>query len=481
MKQLFISLALISSLLVSSTSFARDLKIPELGNASSSVVSVQQEYALGQYWMRAFQQYATVYDDPVLYTYLHDLIQNLAFYSQLKEKYFDLLLVDDRSFNAFAVPGHVIGVHSGLFTFAETEDQLASVLAHELAHLSQRHYARNVESAKQRNMLTLAGLLGGLLLAVAGGGDAGFAAISATQAAAISNQLKYSRLHEQEADRIGIVNLAKAGMNPEATAQMFQHLLVMTRYRTDLKDFEFMLTHPVTDSRVSDAMNLAKQFKKTADKDSFNFHLMKARVQLAYSKNALNAENHFRQQMPQAKYQDAAQYGLALALLKQKKFKQAEDIIHSLVEKHPNNSVFIGAKIDLLSQQQLWQPAIELAEKQLKIMPNHLAFSLQLAKIFEQSKQYSASADVLRSLSRSQWSSLASIWYELAEMEGMAGNILGVHLARAEYYERVGAFQEALRHLEHAKKFAGDNLILSSRIEVRQQDIAAMRDNNPFR
>lgn len=482
MTRLSLCILLSLTLLVSSTSsLARELKIPELGNASSSTVSLQQEYALGQYWMRAFYQQATVFNDPLLYTYLQDLIQNLAFYSQMKEKHFNLILVDDRSFNAFAVPGHIIGVHSGLFSFADTEDQLASVLTHELAHLSQRHYARSVESAKQRNMLTLAGLLGGLLLAVAGGGEAGFAAISATQAAAISDQLKYSRLHEQEADRIGIQNLAKAGMNPEAMAQMFQHLLVLTRYRTDLKDFDFLLTHPVTDSRVSDAMNLAKQFPKSKDRDSFQFHLMKARVYMAYSKNAQSAENHFRQQLGSTKYESAARYGLALTFMEQKKWGDAKNIIDELYQEQPNNTAFQAAKIDLLSKQEQWEEAIDLANKHLRITPNHFALSLQLAKIYEQLKAYSNAADVLRSLSQSTWATLPEVWYELAEMEGMAGNILGVHLARAEYYERIGAFAPAQKHLLEARKMAGENLLLTSRIEVRQQEIERMRKDNPFR
>lgn len=481
MKRLSLTLLLVLLLSLQSTSYARELSIPELGNASSSVVSTQQEYALGQYWMRAFYQQANTFNDPLLYTYLHDLIQNLAFYSQMKEKYFDLILVDDRSFNAFAVPGHIVGVHSGLFTYADTEDQLASVLTHELAHLSQRHYARSVESARQRNALTLAGLLGGLLLAIAGGGDAGFAAIHATQAAAISDQLKYSRLHEQEADRVGIQTLAKAGMNPEAMAQMFQHLLVLTRYRTDLRDFDFLLTHPVTDSRVSDAMNLAKQFPKGKDKDSFNFHLMKARVYFAYSKNSQAAETHFRQQLSLRKHEDAARYGLALVYMQQKKWQKALEIIDDLAEKHPNNAAFHTAKIDFYSGQGLWQEAIDLARKHLQTTPNHLALTLQLAKIYEQLKAYHEAADLLRGLSQSSWGSLPIVWYELAEMEGMSGNIMGVHLARAEYYERIGAFTQAQKHLLQAHKLAGENLLQTSRIQVRQQEIARMQKDSPFR
>lgn len=459
---------------------ADNLKLPELGNSASSIVSLQQEYQLGQYWLRAFRQQASLLDDPLLYTYVHGLIQSLAYYSPLEEKYFDLLLVDNTSFNAFAVPGHIIGVHSGLFLYANTEDQLASVLTHEIAHLSQRHYARTLEQRRQQNMLSLASLLGSLLIIAAGGGEAGIAALSATQAAAISNQLRYSRIHEQEADRVGIQTLAAAGMNPEAAAHMFQHLLILTRYRTDLKDFEFLMTHPIADSRVADALNLAKPYPRKVDKDGLDFHLMKARVFFFYSKKPSDAEDFFRKNIAQSKFPDAMRYGLALALLAQEKTTEAAPTIQTLHSDSPQQLAYQLAYLQLLAQQQQFEQAFSQGQLYLKLSPNSYAISMYLAELYAKQHRYDDAVQILRRLSQSQWPDTPDVWLQLAEMEGMAGNIANVHLARAEYFVRVGAFVQAQRQLSYAKPAFKDNVMISSRIEVRMQQIEQLKQNNPF-
>ena len=142
----------------------------------------------------------------------------------------------------------------------------------------------------------MAALLGSLLVLATGSPEAGMAALTATQAAAISDQLKYSRIHEQEADRIGMQTLADSGMNPAAAANMFQHMLLTMRYRQDIKEFDFLLTHPLTDSRVADAFNHARSYPAQEDQDSFAFHLVKARIKVLDSKNPKAAIKYFKHQ-----------------------------------------------------------------------------------------------------------------------------------------------------------------------------------------
>ena len=460
---------------------ADSLNLPRLGDSTSGTISLQQEYRLGQYWLRAFRQQARLAEDPLLYTYLHHLIQRLAFYSPLEEKYFDLVVVDNKSFNAFAVPGNVIGINTGLFLHAETEDQLASVVAHELAHLSQRHYARSLERQKRQNVASLAGMLGSLLIiAAGGGGEAGIAAISATQAAAISNQLKYSRVHEQEADRIGIRTLAAAGMNPMAAADMFQHMLVATRYRSDLRDFEFLLTHPLAEGRVADAINIAQQYPKQLDQDSFIFHLMKARIFLHHSSRASQAAEHFRQQEERAKYPNAARYGLALSLLKMQQSDEAEAIIDALYRESPQQTAFQIAKIDLLTQQGKAEQAISMARQHLSLSPGNYALSMHASQLFVHNNHKDEAVSTMRRLIDRKWPDTPDVWYQLAEIEGLAGNIAEVHLARAEYFIRIGAFDAAIRHLNLARPLLSENQRAISRIELRLNEVEQLKRNNPF-
>src|SRR5690606_33955460 len=153
---------------------------------------------------------------------------------------------------AFAAPGGVVGAHTGLFRFAESEDQLASVMAHELAHLSQRHFARRVENQRASSVGTMAGLLAGIILAATVGGDAGMAAIATTQAAALDSALRYSRQNEQEADRIGIETLYRSGRDPRAGSAMSERMLPAPGY-TGQRPPQFPPPPPLPESRVAEA------------------------------------------------------------------------------------------------------------------------------------------------------------------------------------------------------------------------------------
>ena len=164
----------------------------------------------------------------------------------------DLVILDSRQLNAFAVPGGIVGINLGLFLYAETRNEFSAILAHELAHISQRHFARGVENARRNTLPNLAGLLASIIIMATSGGDAGIAALTATQAAAQQKALKYSRSREAEADRIGILTLADAGMDPRAMAYMFERLSNMNRFAGQRLP-EFLLTHPVTQSRISES------------------------------------------------------------------------------------------------------------------------------------------------------------------------------------------------------------------------------------
>ena len=170
------------SLTVASSSFANndELKLPALGESGSSLFSSEFEHQLGRAWLRAFRSQAPVIDDPLMFDYLEDLIYRLVIHSQLQDRRVELVVVDNPAINAFAVPGGVIGVHNGLLLWAQSEDELATVLAHELAHLSQRHFSRGVEFQKKQQPLALAAMLASLVIMATAGGDAGMAALSAT-------------------------------------------------------------------------------------------------------------------------------------------------------------------------------------------------------------------------------------------------------------------------------------------------------------
>jgi predicted Zn-dependent protease len=455
-------------------------ELPSLGDSSSSIVSMREEYITGQNWLRSFRRQAPIAEDPLLYTYTADLVQDLAFHSQLTEKYFSLVMVDSPDFNAFAVPGNVIGINTGLFRYAETEDELAAVISHELAHLSQRHFARSVGAQKAQSIASLAALLGSLLIMASGNAESGMAALTATQAASISNQLRYSRTQEEEADRVGMQTMVNANKNPEAIAHMFEHMLAQTRYRTDIKEFAFLLTHPLTESRISDAISKARLLPKRHDSYTQNFHLMKTRAEFLATKNAYTSLKFFQEQQTNSPTPIANLYGMALSLLAIGKTEQATGIIDELYQQQPALPVFILLKADLLAQQQKLAEAELLLDRALERSPTNYPISMKAAKLALKNNNPNKGVSILRKLASSNKPDTPDVWYLLAELEGLSGNIAQVHLARAEYFVRVGALTQAQRHLYLALPLLDTDLQSKSRAQLRINEIEQIKQQEQF-
>ena len=283
MIKLLAQVLLASVVFTASATTTDELKLPNLGESSTSLFSPEQEYQLGRAWLRVFRSQAPTVDDPRLQDYLEDLVYRVVTHSELQDRRVEVVVVDNPVINAFAVPGGVIGVHTGLLLYAQSEDELATVLAHEIAHLSQRHFSRRVEQQQKQLPLTLAGMLAGAVLIATTGGAAGLAALSATQAAALDAQLRHSRSNEQEADRIGIQTMVRADMDPHAAPAMFERMLQGSRYSSANRVPEFMRTHPLSESRIADTRNRARQYPKVDREQSLAFQLMRARVQVHHA------------------------------------------------------------------------------------------------------------------------------------------------------------------------------------------------------
>ena len=218
---------LVSLPLLSTMPSLAQVNLPVLGNSVSGTISTQQEYEYGREFLRSVRRETLLLDDPLIQEYIISLTYKLAATSELTDHRLDFVLIDSDVLNAFAAPGGIIGVNAGLFLYADNEGQMASVLAHELAHISQRHYARSIEEARASTLPNMAGLLASLVIAAAAGGDAGQAALMTSQAIGVENQLRFSRSNEEEADRIGIRNLYNAGFDPQDMAGMFEQMLRM--------------------------------------------------------------------------------------------------------------------------------------------------------------------------------------------------------------------------------------------------------------
>ncbi|MDG1215348.1 MAG: M48 family metalloprotease, partial [Luminiphilus sp.] len=299
----------------SATAANEDLKIPNLGESSTSLFSADYEYELGRMWLRSFRGQAPLVTDPLLYGYLENLVFELVQHSELQDRRIELVIVDNPTINAFAVPGGVIGVHNGLFNYAVTEDEFATVMAHEIAHISQRHFSRRMEQAQEQGPMQLAALLAGVLLAATVGSDAGLAAMTTAQGLAQDAQLRYSRANEAEADRVGLRTLYNAGMDPYAAPQMFERMYAATRYSQGDRIPEFLRTHPLSEKRIADTRARAMQYPKQIRSVSLDYQLMRARVAVQSAQTPEEAVAQFRSAAEGDPISaEATAYGLVLAL-----------------------------------------------------------------------------------------------------------------------------------------------------------------------
>lgn len=439
--------------------------LPSLGDASSSIVSPEQEYLLGRAWLSLLRGQVRQLSDPLLKDYVESSVYRLTETSQLQDRRLEFVLLESPHLNAFAAPGGIIGVNGGLFIHAQTEAEYASVMAHELAHLSQRHFARGLEAQQRMQAPMMAAMLAGVVAAAAGAGDAGIAAIVSTQAAAIQAQRRFSRQNEQEADRIGILNLEKAGYDPRAMPQMFARL--MRQYRYDQKPPEFLLTHPVTESRIADTTNRAEQLADGGIEDSLRYQLIRARTQLRFETTPGLGAKRFRAQLNENADLDAARYGLALAQIKGGQLDEARSALAPLLNKAPDELIYNLAQIELEVTANRLPQAEQYLQRMLRQYPGSYPLRQARIDLLIKQGQTTQAAKELDQLA-AQRSADPDIWYQVAEIRGLTGNIVGVHEARAEYFALVGDYDQAIEQLDFAKR-RSSNFQLASRIDARQQ------------
>ena len=461
--------------LASSNALAQssEIQLPSLGETSSAVISLEVEQLLGESWLRSYYRQAPLNRDYLLQNYVEDLVAQLKPFARMNYTELSILVVDNPTMNAFAVPGGVIGIHSGLLLHAETEDELASVIAHEFAHLTQRHFARSVAAQQSSGVKSIAGLLAAVVLAATAGGDAALAMISVSQGAALESQLRYSRQNETEADRIGQSTLASAGRDPSGAVRMFEKMLAATRYSGDLAP-EYLLTHPLPQSRVIDTETRAKQYPSRIYAENPNYQLMATRVKVANSETPELGLRNFEHIYRQSPSSNVAKYGYALALQDNRRFREALDLSSQLLESNAANLIFQSFYAELLSANDENDLAAEFLEALITPATANHVLTMQLAEVYAKQNRFEKAAELLQEHSRERPKD-PIVWYELAEAYGLAGNIYQLHLARSKYFEIVGSFQQAIEHIRLAKRQLGDDPIEQAVLDQRIRAIARIQ------
>lgn len=304
--------------------------LPDLGEVSRQYFSDQEEQALGRTIMRDVYADPRYLDDPEIETYLNQLGYKLVSVSSRNQREFNFFVIDDPSINAFAMPGGNIGVHTGLLLAAQSESELASVVAHEISHVTQDHIARMVAAQNQSYWPTMAALALALL-ASRSNPNVASAAIASTQAYSIQNQLNYSRDYEREADRLGYEMLTRADYDPRAMSEFFTRLQRASRFY-DTSAPAYLRTHPLTSDRIADmeARSESAPYQQVAD--SLDFQLVRARLRAREGSPqdaVLDARNALKDKRFSS--ETAARYGLVTALIRARQFREAEAAVQKLL------------------------------------------------------------------------------------------------------------------------------------------------------
>ena len=467
----FIALFTALCLVAQPTLAANDL--PDLGESAQSVFTPQQERALGNNIMAEIRAYKDFDDDPEVVDYLNSLGNRLVSNSTDRGRTFEFFLMRDNTLNAFALPGAFVGVHTGLLLAAESESELASVLAHEIGHVTQRHIARQIAGQERSGWATLAALALAILVARSNA-QAAQAAVVGAQAASIQSQLDYTREYEREADRTGVELLSKAGFDARGAVSFFERLQRNNRvYETNAP--QYLRTHPLTSDRIADIQNRVTQLPVKQAPDSLDFQLVRAKLRalLHPTKDALRYFDGLRQEAPNASHENAvvASYGLATVLRRMNDFVGAEKALAAARKKAPNAlTENLAAKI----KRDLKDPkaALGIYQAGLKHFGDSRALSYGYAEtLIETNDSKQALAFLADRLL------ITSGDPELYDLQGKAyaaqGKKLLQHQSLAEAYVRIGNLSAAVDQLQIAVRSGDGDYYQQSSVEARLKELRA--------
>ena len=458
-----------SIIFISCLSFAQNnsqIKLPELGDRVSGAVSSAQEKAIGEAFLKQAYAQAPLINDSLIQEYTELLVFRLSEKSKVQGRYFNVLLIDDPSLNAFAAPGSIIGVNGGLFLEAENEGQFASVMAHELAHLSQRHFARNVLRSQDSSLSSALVLVSSIAIALITNQPQ---AIIGGSAFMQQENLRYSRLFEKEADRVGFTNLVASGYDPYTMGEMFENMNRMKRYYGEAPP-EFLLTHPVTSSRVNDAFNAAESIDVSGSKkDSLDYSFIRSRLKVYYEKIPASSVSYFKDAFKKSNL-PSDHYGLALALNKNNEFENSISVINDLIDRFPKNLILNTTRVEIYLNAGLYQEASNHVDEFLSISPGNYPLTITKAKILNETGEYFAAEELLREqlLKRN---GDPYLWLLLSDIQRDGKNVVGYYQSKAEYHFLLGQYEEAISQLEFALQLTKNNFQVSESVMTKIIDI----------
>lgn len=431
----------LSAIVFTSGAGADDIKLPDLGSPADAILSANEESQIGRAIMRDIRASGQVVEDPLIIEYINEIGSKVAAQTNDGDHDFTFFVIEDPRINAFALPGGYIGVHTGLLEATRSEDELAGVLAHEVAHVTQRHIARAIHANSRQSLISTAIMLGAILVGVAGGdSDVIQAGVAVAQGTAVQQQIDFTRANEYEADRIGISALADAGFDPYGMASFFDVMSRQTSRAPDERTPEFLLTHPVTSARIAEARSRARNYPKVNSEDSISYSIAKIRTIVYGFDTAKEAVAYFEKR-PYQNQNETERYGRLLAYLRDGSYGKALDIVEYLVDRNPKVIAYhiaLGETQVLLGRR---DEALATFEEALALFPRNvplvIAYGERLLELEQPEKAHTMLLDLLNNVqptpdqvrliarAASEAGENAESLYYLSEYRLMIGDLIG--------------------------------------------------------
>lgn len=441
-----VALALTLGLAVPLQATAQSLALPSIGDSSQRYLSPADERRLGSAMMHQLRDRGLIIDDVQLNEYLASIGQRIATYAEQHGNPYTFFLVRDGSVNAFAAPGGFIGVNSGLISATRSQDELAGVLAHEIAHISQRHIARSIAEAKNLTLPLAAALLASILVSQANS-EIGQAAIAGTLATGSQLGINYTRANEQEADRIGTQILIRSGFDPDGLASFFKRL---ERLSGGTNIPEFLLTHPLPSSRIADTQNrYSTPPARRQPRDETAYYLAQARLRVLTNANTHTLIQQFETALNKGVYVDetAERYGYALALKRGGYYDRAEQQIGRLLKKYPDRLAFRIEEADIALAKGERAQAWRLFEELDRLYPNDYTVAIHYGQALAVQGDPRKAMQILEPHLQRHIGD-APLYALYAQAAQRAGDPVEAHLSMAEYYYLNGEMKQAIQQAE---------------------------------
>jgi predicted Zn-dependent protease len=446
--------------------------LPDLGEAASADLSPAMERRLGESTMTEIRLRDPTYlDDAEVESYVNRLGARLAAQAGAVENPFRFFVLRDPTINAFATFGGYIGVNTGLLLAAQSESEVASVLAHEISHVTQRHLARQVAQQRQMGVASVIGMALAIL-AARSNAQVATAALATTEAASIQSQLSFSRDFEREADRLGFETLSKAGFDPQGMVVFFERLQRSGRVYENNAPV-YLRTHPLTVERITDMGHRASELKVRQVPDSPEFALVRAKLRAQQGQPA-DAVKEMQTLLQEGKFTSApaARYGVAVALQRTGQYAAAEKQLALIPKAFATNPMVVRLGAELRAQQGDWTAARSTLQAATKRNPDLPA----LWYAYSESLLALNQADEARRFLEEQvrmYSSDGRLYTLLARSYGQLGRLGAQHRALAEGYVLNGQLPMAIEQLQIAQRAAGNDFIEQSVIEARLRELKA--------